>query len=503
MEETSSKRAPDRWSDDGNFSQTASSLERAGRVEELIRLLEGRVRELPIGLEAARLLMRAGELARDRLRDSARAEDCFKRVLLYAPGAKEPFKALSSLLDQKQDYGALAELLEEMARTTVGQERASYLLRAADLHEQKLQRKDRAIFCCQQASRADPTARQAFRKCRQLLLSDYRYRPAFDSLQRERAALGSGGLADDYAALAELLTEDPLEHPLAQSAARIALEIQPAHARAEKVQRALKVFDQSWRDQVRRLRTASLEERDRKSAARQSLLVAKLFAWCDGTARGKVKEALHRSFLLWPGMPAALDFLERLAAKEQDFPGAVRFLEGMAQELKDRPVQSQLWTRAGLLRLKLDDRAGALLDFEKAADADLSRPECIALAAELLLEKNRAGEALSLYERHLGTLRERPAQIDTRIWLAEMGAKVGQPSGRAHLEAVLKLDRTNASAAWRLAHLLVEAADTDGLEAALDLALLSRRSPAERMKLALDAAKLFDQKGDPTRAFFV
>src|SRR5262249_9082578 len=252
-----------------------------------------------------------------------RAEDCFRRALLYAPGEKEPFKALSTLLEQRQDYGALAELLEEIAQTTAGPERASPLLRAAHLHEQKLQRKDRAIFCCQRAIRAAPTARQAFRKCRQLLLSDYRYRPAFDSLQRERAALGTGGLADDYAALAELLAEDPLEHPLAQSAARIALEIQPGHARAEKVQRALKVFDLSWRDQVRRLRTASLEERDRKSAARQSLLVAKLFAWCDGTARGKVKEALHRSFLLWPAMPAALAFLERLAANENAPPSAL------------------------------------------------------------------------------------------------------------------------------------------------------------------------------------
>src|SRR5215472_14978293 len=329
MEEPLLKRAPERWPDDGPFLQAASSLERSGRIEELIRLFESRVQELPIPAEAVR------ELTRDRIKDLSRAEDFFRRALLFAPGAKEPLKGLSTLLEQRQDYASLAELLETAARSTSGPERAALLLKAAD----------------------------------------------------------------HYASLAEQLAEDPVEHPLAGDAARIALEIQPGNARAEKVQKALKQFDLSWRDRVRLLRTASLEERDRKRAARLSLLVAKLFAWCDSAARNKVKEALDRSFLLWPGMPAAVDFLERLAAKEQDFPGAVRFLEGMAQELKDRPVQSQLWTRAGLLRLKLDDRAGALLDFEKAADADLSRPECIALAAELLLEKNRAGEALSLYER--------------------------------------------------------------------------------------------------------
>ena len=40
-------------------------------------------------------------------------------------------------------------------------------------------------------------------------------------------------------------------------------------------------FEHTWRDRVRMLRGQSLEERDRKSAARLSLLVAKLFAWYD------------------------------------------------------------------------------------------------------------------------------------------------------------------------------------------------------------------------------
>src|SRR5262249_19210990 len=352
------------------------------------------------------------------------------------------------------------------------------------------------------ASQADPTARQAFRKCRQLLLSDYRYRPAFDSLQRERAALGSGGLADDYAALAELLTEDPLEHPLAQSAARIALEIQPGHAKAEKVQRALKVFDLSWRDQVRRLRTASLEERDRKSAARLSLLVAKLFAWCDGTARGKVKEALDRSFLLWPGMPAGLDFLERLAAKEKDMPGAMRSMQAMARESKDRAVQSQLWTRAGLLRLQLEDRAGALEDFQMAAEIDPSRPEGIGLAAEMLIEKGEVEEAFALYQRHLGTLKDRRAQIDLRTWLAELGPSMGRDDVREHFQEVFKLDRTNARAARRLAQLAVKAADAEALEPVLELALVGANEP-ERIALALAAAQLFEDRGDSARALAV
>ncbi|HME90869.1 MAG TPA: tetratricopeptide repeat protein, partial [Myxococcaceae bacterium] len=268
------------------------------------------------------------------------------------------------------------------------------------------------------------------------------------------------------------------------------------------MQRALKVFDQSWRDQVRRLRTASLEERDRKSAARQSLLVAKLFAWCDGTARGKVKEALHRSFLLWPGMPAALDFLERLAAKENDLPGAVRSMQAMAREAKDRAAQSQLWTRSGLLRLQLEDRAGALEDFQMAAESDPSRPEGIGLAAEMLIEKGEVGEAFALYQQHLATVKDRRMQIDLRMWLAELGASMGRDDVRGHLQAVLKADRTHARAARRLAQWAIEAADPEALEPVLELALVSAAEP-ERVALALAAAKLFEEKGDPALALAV
>ena len=88
----------------------------------MIRLLEARVRAAPIPSEAARLLTRAGELARDRIKDLTRAENFFRRALLYGPGSKEALKSLSILLDQKQDYASLAELLESMAGEAKGPE---------------------------------------------------------------------------------------------------------------------------------------------------------------------------------------------------------------------------------------------------------------------------------------------------------------------------------------------------------------------------------------------
>ena len=62
--------------------ETEAQLEKSGRVEELIRLYEGRSREVPSSDEAGHLLSRAGELAREKLKNLARAEELMRLVRL-------------------------------------------------------------------------------------------------------------------------------------------------------------------------------------------------------------------------------------------------------------------------------------------------------------------------------------------------------------------------------------------------------------------------------------
>src|SRR5207302_9373641 len=107
----------------------------------------------------------------------------------------------------------------------------------------------------------------------------------------------------------------------------IAQQIDPRGVRADKVRKEIAKFEHTWRDKIRTLRQASLDERDRKQAARLSLLVAKLFAWYDSGSTGKLKEALDRCFLPWPAMPDALASIERLAEKNNDWKTAIAQLE--------------------------------------------------------------------------------------------------------------------------------------------------------------------------------
>ncbi|HVE82183.1 MAG TPA: tetratricopeptide repeat protein, partial [Myxococcales bacterium] len=491
---------------DKPFAEVEAGLEKSGRVEDLIKLYDARSHDVPPP-EGAPLLNKAGELARDRLKSHARAEEFFRRSLLLKADQREALLGLKALFEQKQDQALLADTLERLGASSTGPESATFYLRAADLFEQKVQRRDRAIFCCQKACRANPQDRASFRRVRALFLQEHKHQSAFDALAHERSTFGDEGMAEEFVAFAERLIDDPTLHDLVQRALGVAAELEPGSPRVEKAQKALEKFETTWRDRVRMLRGQSLEERDRKSAARLSLLVAKLFAWYDAASVAKVKEALDRCFLLWPAMPDALTLIEKIAERGgSDFNATVSIFERMAIDAKDRTAQVDLWIRTGTLKLtKLDDKGGGLDAFEKATNIDPSRADASGLAAELLLELGEHQNAITVLERHLATVKDRATQIALRLRLSDLCATLGRnvPAARVHLEAVLNLDGVNATAAYELARLYVTEGDAESLEPLVDLAVFAPRPVQDRVGLCEAAGMLFEETNNPRLAFQV
>ena len=493
-------------STDGFFAETEDALERSGRVEDLVKLYQARASELSDPLDGSHLLCRAAELVRNRSNNLVQAEQLFREALLIAPDALEPLKGLKLLYETAGNHLALTAVLERLANQTSGPESASLLLKAADIYETRLQRRDRAVLCCQRASKADPKDRRAFRRIRQLFLFERRYQSALESLERERAALGSAGMSAEYAAFAEQLSEDPFAHELALKALEIARAIESSSPRVEKIRRNIENLKQIWRDRIRVLRTASLEERDPKSAARLSLLVAKLFAFHQPDAAPKIQEALDRCFSLWPGMPEALSLMELMGTRSGEPAAIASAMEKMATRAKDPAVQRDLWMRLGVWRLsKLEDRFGALGAFEQAAQLDPARAEAIGLATELLIEVGRIRPALELLEKHLLAMRDRPAEANLRLRLADLYRLKLQDVGaaRRHLEAALRADPFNTQAAYDLAQLYLQGGALEPLESVLNCALHALLNPEMRRNFLVQLVDAFAAHPEPRRGFGV
>lgn len=486
------------------FGEVEASLEKAGRVEELIKLYESRSREVPSAEEASHLLSMAGGLARERVRNLQRAEDLFRRALVYQPTSREALEGLKALFEQRQDSGALAEVLERLAAIETGPAAAALFLKAADLYETKLNRNDRAVLCCQLAARANPQERQAFQRARKLLLIEGRYLSAYESLERERAILGERDLLEDYLTFAEKLVDDPAQHALATKALVRALAIDGKNARAQAAQKAMGKLEYVWKDKVRTLRSASLEERDRRQAARISLQVARLYAFFEPASTSKMKEALDRCFLLWPAMPDALELLEEVALKAGDHKPAVAVFKKLATETKDKGAQVDLWLRSGTLLLnRASDPAGALECFEKAAGIDPGRADAVGLASELMIETERIPDGIALLEKHLKTLKDKQGQVELHLRLADVWSQIGKDAekSRKHLEAAYALEPGNAQAAYRLAKVLVDAEELDMVWPIAELAVSAPRPVKERVALCEALATLLDEAGDAPRAF--
>jgi tetratricopeptide (TPR) repeat protein len=486
------------------FVEVEASLEKAGRVEELIRLYEARSREVPSVDEAGHLLAMAGGLARERLKNLPRAEELLRRALVYVPGSREALEGLRALYEQRQDYGSLADVLERLGATVAGQASAAIYLKAADIYEGKLSRRDRAVLCCQLAARAAPQERQAFARARRILLSEARYLPAFESLERERAVVGERDLLEDYLAFAELLVDDPHQHALANRALARALVIDEKNARAHAATKAISKLEETWKDRVRALRNQSLEERDRRTAARLSLQVARLMAFFEPAALGKMKEALDRCFLLWPAMPDALELLEAVAGKSGDYTPAIAVFTKLATDTKDKQAQIDLLVRVGTLQLsRMNNPEAALQAFDRAATIDSSRADAVGLASELLIEMNKPKEGVFLLERHLSTLKEKSAKAMLHLRLADLAIAVlkDDASARKHLEAAYQLEPGNAQAAFRLARVLADAEELELLWPLAELAVSAPRPVNERVAFCEHLAMLFEEEGDTERAF--
>ncbi len=464
--------------------------------------------------EATRLWGTAAELAEARLRRPVDAELCAARELEIDPGSPAALERMARLLEGRGRGALAAPFWERLGRADL-RRAPEALARAAKLYAATPGSEVRAAACRLELLRRAPTpaARDAAVAG---LVAARRFRAA--AVLLDRADLGGpADRADALARLGQLLVDEPLEHPLAQGCLERAAQLVPGHAGAAAGLGRLHAIRSDWGRTARELRASAVDERDRRTAAGLYLRLAQLHAAYDPAGPAAVDENLRRCFLLWPGMAAALDVLERLSALWGDTAGAAGRIEGLAAASLDRTVAAELWERAARLRV-LDPagRPAAAAALVKACELDPARGSAALLLAEMAVDEGQHRAAAELLSRHLAATRRPGTQLLLFVVRLLLSLPELRERAREPLELLLA-EGAVAVGARELLALCEESGDPELLARALDLAaaveprrevrlerldrLVEIHARAGRPRIALVAAAeaLWLEPGNPDR----
>lgn len=480
-----------------SFASHEKLLAEGARWDELLQLYEGRLEREPDGEEAAGLMARAANLLLEKLEDPGRAERWLKRLLEREPNHVAGREGLQRIYEERGDHQALCELLEKEAlEATEPEEAAGLYIELATILEERLDRRPRALVMLQRALRLVPEHAGALERARGCYLALGRLEAAKALIDRERASQPARGPvhAQAYVELGALALERPFLHELAAACAKAALEADPSSVGAKALQETIEALRSDWEAEVVALRKRAVEERDRKEASRLYLQAAALHAVFDpsGDSEARSRENLERAFLLWPGNPDALTFLEERHGASGDWSGLVKAYEALIKITPEQSGKAELHLRLSMVwSVRFDDRAACIASLQRAAALDPTKSDAVIPLVEHLEDEGRVEEAAELIERHLdaGASGRRASELAVRLAELQL-AKGERERARGRLLQALELEPEHERAEELLEPLL------EGAPHAAELArLLERRSersrdPAEKLSLLLRATKL-------------
>ncbi|MFT3914841.1 MAG: tetratricopeptide repeat protein [Anaeromyxobacteraceae bacterium] len=490
--------------DVGSFRALESLYENAARWDDLIALYEGRAQAVPE--PGAPLLARAANLARNQLRNTARAEGLWRRVLQAEPAHGDALRAVAEILEEREDWTALAAVLErEAAGAHDPAEAARRTLRAGKVHEERLGRRDRAALLYARACRLDPTLGEARTRALACFVALRRFGQAKKMLDAVRDLGGDRpGLAAEYARLGAALVDEPLEHGLAMDALIEALALDRSAPGAAEARERLKGIPRAWRDEARALDARAAASTDRREAAGLQLKLAQLHVAYDPEGAPRALERIERAWALAPGDGFALELLGRAFAERGDHRGHADALAKLAAGTRDRAAQVALHLEMARVDLvRFGDADAALAALERALELDPACESAALQAFEHHADAGRFDRALGVLERHLSAAPEKPAHAPLRVRSAQLAKdRLSDPArARRHLEAALRVDPGHFPAATALASLLADAGEWQRLAQLLEGALASDVEPAEKVRLLERLAEVQQERlGKPKEA---
>jgi tetratricopeptide (TPR) repeat protein len=461
------------------------------------------------------IVRRTAEIFDLRLGNRDEARKYYRRLFDARPDDREVAQLYEGALERWESWYDLRELLDEEASRAVDPAaRLALLRRSAKLDETALENRSRAITTLRDALDVDPADRGTAAELERLLRAEGLWSDLSEHLA---GALERAGDVPERDAVA-LRLADVLESQLADVPSAIdryaeILERTPGS------RDAVAALERIAADPDHRYRIAViLEPIYRRSPSDVGKLVGALEAQLDSVEDheqrvrilremaeihqrlGRAAEAFEcrsRAWLVDVSSPDTLAEMEALGMSARLHAPLAEALQKGALEANDPDLQAQLWAvSARLCEEQLADGERAIEAWRSALSA---RPDDVLafLALERLLSgAARSSELVEVLEKHLEIVNdpdERKAIAKRIAVLYEQALKEHDKAVRAW-ETVLEVDLADSEALDALAELHLGAGAFRELADIYERKIQLAEAPAERRRLRLEAAPLYDEK---------
>jgi len=457
------------------------------------------------------VLARSARILDERLRDTPRAIEMYRRVLEIDPENGAALAALDRIYTHAGVWQDLAEVLHRRIRVTSDSDTLMDLeMRLAEVFERYLASPEQAVAAYNRALEHDRRNQQALMRLEALYLGQYQWQALFDVYQRRvDVASTDDAMADCYQRMAKIASDalgresDAIdlwvrvldlrgEDPIALG------ELAGLHERAERWDDLVEVLERqvyAMNDPAEKI--AAYQMLGRTYGERLGKHRNALDAWLNALELDPTNvatlEALHQIYQQSQAWVELIDVLQRLIAVGPELLG----------EDRTRDLYAQMARIHGEYLMQSDEAIDGWLKVLEIRDGDM---EALASLEQLYTQEGRWNEAIQALERKSRAVEDTESRIDVlmqiaSIWQDKLDDRV--QGSAAYLE-VLELDPSNLGAGQALEDIYRETEDW----AALAELLISRAEIIEdkpqKVETLQGAAKVFEEHlGDLDSAFAV
>lgn len=438
---------------------TVALYRKAQSYPELVAILLKRAEVSTSPVRARDLEAEAAEIIYRRLSDPQRASELLEKVLAADPAHAKASELLETIYSERQDWGALADLLENKAKISRGPERVEALCALAEVYEDRLGKLEEAAARYEAALGESPRLVPALKGLERIYAQTGKYDALLANLRAQLETVATPrqriGIWERIGSIQE---EEFVDHAAAASAYEEIVALEPGHEAANaalaRLYRQLGRFDEL----AATLERHALASSDEPRKVALLLQAARVLA-VDVGAPERAARMAERVLAVRPDDAEALELLARLKAKAGDLAAAVEAVRKLAEAEGDKAKKAELFVRAGRMLEEAGDKDGAIAQYKLALDANKDDANAAAALRAVYASRGDAHGAAELLLREIevteGPIRK--AQLYAELGDVRRTRLKDATGAREAYRRALELDPTSTPAARGLGDLAFEA----------------------------------------------